>query len=180
MVGVGLSIAFNETLSNLGNGYVLLFFKPFKVDDYVEFNGIEGTVVDIHIFNTTLKTFDNKTIVVPNSKIANQSITNYTRQDKRRVDIKFELPYGTDVDFVTNILKSLLKNEELILNEPESIVGIRNFNQGGMEIVVRAWVNTENYWDVFYSLMSKIEKIFRENNIDMTIPQKVIYDNKNK
>lgn len=179
VIGVGLGIAFNETLSNLGSGYVLLFFKPFKIDDYIEFNGIEGTVIDMQIFNTTLKTFDNKTIVIPNSKIANQSITNYTKQDKRRVDIRFGLPYGTDVDFVTKIVNEVVSNEKSILKQPESLIGIRNFNDNGMEFAVRAWVNTEDYWDVFYSLMSKIEKTFRENNIDMAVPQKIVYDARN-
>lgn len=178
VIGVGLGIAFNETLSNLGSGYVLLFFKPFKIDDYIEFNGIEGTVIDMHIFNTTLKTFDNKTIVIPNSKIANQSIINYTKQDKRRVDIRFNLPYGTDMDSVNKILNGILTSEKRILKDPEYLIGVSNFNDSGMEIAFRVWVNTEDYWGVFYSLMSKVEKTFRENNIDMSIPQKIIYSKK--
>lgn len=180
VICVGLGITFNETLTNLGAGYQLLFFKPFKIDDYIEFNGIEGVVVDMHIFNTTLKTFDNKTIVIPNSKIANQSITNYTKQNERRVDIRFGLPYGTDVDFVTKIINDIVSNEKSILKEPEALIGIRNFNDNSMEFAVRTWVNTEDYWDVFYSLMSKIEKTLRENNIDMAVPQKIVYDIKKK
>ena len=180
VVGVGLSIAFNETLSNLGNGYILLFLKPFKLGDYIEFADIQGTVTDIHIFNTTLKTFDNKTIIVPNSKLANQSIINYTKQDKRRIDIKFNLPYGTDIEHVNNILNTLIANEKAILNDPNPLIGVRSFNDNGMGFVVRAWVNTEDYWNVFYSLMSKIEKEFRKNNIDMTVVQKVIYQDKKR
>ena len=176
VVGVGLGMAFNETLSNLGSGYILLFFKPFKIDDYIEFNGIEGTVVEMHIFNTTLKTFDNKTITIPNSKLANQSITNYTKQDKRRVDIMFNLPYGTDIDFVTNILNDLLMKEYAILKDPEHLIAITKFNENSIEFVVRAWVKTEDYWRIFYSLMSSVEKELRKNNIEMNIPQKIIYD----
>lgn len=180
VVGVSLGIAFKEVLSNLGSGYVLLFLKPFKIDDYVEFAGIEGTVTNIHLFNTTLKTFDNKTIIIPNSKLTNQSITNYTNQDRRRVDIKFNLPYGTDITAVRTIIEEIFKSEESIIEECNSIIGIRTFKENGVELLVTAWVETSMYWDTFYSLTSKIEKTFRKNGIDMSIPQRVLYEEYNK
>ena len=178
VVGVSLGIAFKEVLSNLGSGYVLLFLKPFKIDDYIEFAGIEGTVTNIHLFNTTLKTFDNKTIIIPNSKLTNQSITNYTNQDMRRVDIKFNLPYGTDINIAKSIIKDIFKSEKSVMQEYNSIMGIRAFKDNGVEMLVTAWVETSLYWDTFYSLTSKIEKSFRDNKIDLSLPQKIVYNNK--
>ncbi|MBQ8999280.1 MAG: mechanosensitive ion channel [Clostridium sp.] len=175
---LSIGIAFKATLENVGSGLILLFFKPFKTGDYIESDMIEGIVSDMHIFSTSLKTFDNKTIIVPNSKLTNQSITNYTKQDKRRVDIKLNLPYGTDIDLVINILNVIIKNNKLTLKEPESLIGISKFNENSIEISIRVWVKTDDYWDVYHSLMYNIEKELRKNNIDMNIPQKVIYDTK--
>lgn len=174
VIGVSLGLAFKESISNIGSGYIILFLKPFKIGDYIEFSGVSGTVVSICIFNTTLQTFDNKTVIVPNYKLINENITNYTRQEKRRVDIKFQLPYGTDIDFAKSLIQEVLDSEKSILKGEQSLIGIRNFNENGMEIVIRIWANTEDYWSTFYSLMSKIEKIFRENNIDMSIPKTII------
>lgn len=180
VIGVSLGIAFKETLSNLGSGYILLFLKPFKIDDYIEFAGIEGIVTDIHIFNTTLKTFDNKTIIIPNSKLTNQSITNYTKQDKRRVDIKFNLSYGTDIAFVKSLIKEVFDSEKSIIKEEPYILGIKTFKENGLEILATSWVKTEDYWDTYYSLTSRIEDSFRKNNIDMSIPQKILYKENDK
>lgn len=179
VLGVSLGLAFKTTLENAGSGYILLFLKPFKIGDYIQFSDIEGTVSDIHIFSTLLTTFDNKTIIIPNSKITNQNIINYTKQDKRRIDIEFNLPYGTDIDFTNKLIQDILNNEKSVLKEPESLIAIRNFNDNGMEIVIRTWVKTDDYWNTFYALMSKIEKTFRENDIDMSVPQKIIYNNQN-
>lgn len=181
VIGVSLGIAFKETLSNIGSGYILLFLKPFKINDYIEFEGIEGTVADIHIFNTTLKTVDNKSIIIPNSKLINQNIINYTKQDKRRIDIKFNLPYGTDVAAIKFLINEVFKSESSIIKEANSIIGIRNFKDNGVEILATSWVNTSDYWDTYFSLTSKIEDSFRRNGIDMSVPQKIVYDcEKNK
>ena len=177
---MSLGLAFKETLSNVGSGYILLFLKPFNINDYIEFEGIEGTVSDIHMFNTTLKTFDNKTIIIPNSKLTNQNIINYTKQDKRRIDIKFNIPYGTDVAAVKFLINEVFKSEPNIIKEENSIIGIRYFNNNGFEILATSWVNTEDYWKTFFSLTSNIEDTLRRNGIDMNIPTKVIYDNNKK
>lgn len=177
---LSLGIAFKATLENVGSGLILLFFKPFKTGDYIESDTIEGIVSDMHIFSTSLKTFDNKTIIVPNSKLTNQSITNYTKQEKRRIDITFNLPYGTDVDVVKGLLENIFESESSILKESSSLIGIREFKENGFEVIATAWVKTEDYWNTFYSLTSKVESVFRKNNIDMTIPQKILYEKNNK
>ena len=170
---LSIGIAFKATLENVGSGLILLFFKPFKTGDYIESDTVQGTVIDMHIFSTYLKTFDNKIIVVPNSKLTNQNIINYTKQENRRIDIDFNLPYGTDIDYVIEILNTLISNENYILKEPESLIGIRGFNDNSIEFIIRVWVNTEDYWDIYYSLNKKIEKALRENSIDMHIPIKI-------
>ena len=174
VIFLSLGIAFKASLENIGSGLVLLCFKPFKVGDYVESLGIEGTVSDMHIFTTTLKTFDNKTIIVPNSKLTNQIITNYTKQDIRRVDVRFKLPYGTDVDFVEEMLNKVLASEDSVVKNERSIIGISKFEDDGFNFLVTAWAETEDYWKVHYSLNRKIEKAFRENSIEMHIPVKMI------
>lgn len=177
VVFLSLGIAFKATLENVGSGFILLFFKPFKTGDYIESNGIEGIVSDMHIFSTTLKTFDNKAIIVPNSKLTNQSITNYTKQENRRIDIVFNLPHGTDMDNIKKILTDIFDSEANILKRTPYLIGIRQFKENSLEILATAWVDTDDYWDVFYSVTAKVEKSFRENNIELNIPQRVIYQN---
>lgn len=177
---LSLGIAFKATLENVGSGFILLFFKPFKTGDYIESSGIEGLVSDMHLFSTTLKTFDNKTIIVPNSKLTNQSITNYTKQEKRRVDIILNFPYGTDMDKVKSVLEDIFNSEPHIIKDQSFLIGIRSFKENGMEVIATAWVSTENYWDAFYSITYKIEKNFRKNNIDMNIAKKITYEKNTK
>lgn len=174
---LSLGIAFKATLENVGSGFILLFFKPFKTGDYIESNGIEGIVSDMHIFSTTLKTFDNKAIIVPNSKLTNQSITNYTKQENRRIDIVFNLPHGTDMENIKKILTDIFDSEANILKTTQYLIGIRKFKENSLEVLATAWVDTDDYWDVFYSVTAKVEKSFRENNIELNIPQRVIYQN---
>ena len=177
VLGVGFGIAFKTTLENLGSGFILLFFKPFTTGDYIESENIAGSVSSIHVFSTTLKTVDNKTVIIPNSHLLNEIIVNYTRQSKRRIDIKLNLPYETNIDVVKDLLEEIFKSEPTIIidEESSSILGIRSFNNNCIEFLATSWVNTEDYWTTFYSLTSKIEKSFKENNINMYVPQKIIY-----
>lgn len=174
VAGVSLGLAFKESLSNLGSGYILLFLKPFKIGDYIEFSGIEGIVTDMYIFNTTLKTYDNKTIVIPNSKLTNQTITNYTKQDLRRVDIEFKLPLGTDIDNVQSILNKLFKSNKFIIKDKEINIVISRFEANALNIKATVWVKTDDYWDAYYSLNNEINKAFIKNKIDMNLPVKVL------
>lgn len=178
VLGVSFGVAFKTTLENLGSGFIILFFKPFQSGDYIESEGIEGNVIDTHVFSTTLKTFDNKTIIIPNSKLTTQSIINYTKQDKRRIDIILKLPYNTDIVLAKELLKQIFETQEFIINKESSRIEIRNFKENGIEMLATSWVKTEDYWNTFFSLTSKIEKSFRINNIDMHIPQKILYQEK--
>lgn len=180
IVILGISIAFKTVLENIGAGFLMLIFKPFKTGDYVETIEVAGIVSDMHLFSTTLKTFDNKTIIVPNSKLTNQSITNYTRQEKRRVDIVLNFPYGTDMDKVKSILEDTFNGEPRTIKEQPFLIGIRSFKENGMEVIATAWVSTENYWDAFYSITYKIEKNLRKNDIDMNIAKKITYEKNTK
>lgn len=180
VLGIGLGLAFKTTLENLGSGFILIFFKPFKTGDYISTNGIEGIVTDMHIFSTSLNTFDNKTIIIPNSKLTLDNIINYTKQDVRRVDITFNLDYGTDMEKIEKMIKDLLKSNNKILKEHSSLVGIRKFKDFNLEILVTAWVNTDDYWDVYYFLTKEINQLFNANNINMKTTQEVSIRNHKK
>ena len=173
IAGVSIGLAFKEILSSLGSGYALLFLKPFKIGDYIEFEGIEGTVANMHILNTTLKTFDNKTIIIPNSKLINQNIINYTKQDIRRVDILFNLDYGIGIEKIESIITPILNSSDKILKEEKSLIGIRKFKEFNMEILVTAWVSTEDYWDVYYFLTREISNALNSHKISMKTIQDI-------
>lgn len=170
-VGIGLGLAFKETLANLGSGFILLFFKPFKVGDYISLGNTEGFVNDIHIFSTSLQTFDNKIIVIPNSKLTSDNITNYTKEDIRRVEILFNLDYGVDMNKVDSLLNNIIKSNNKIIKEKAPLIGVRKFKDYNLEMIVTAWVKTDDYWDVYYYLTKEINNTFNKEDIQMKVVQ---------
>ena len=173
--GFAIGLAFKETLSNVASGIIILFFKPFRVGDYIAGSGVEGTVTDIHIFSTILSTPDNKTIVVPNFNLTSDNVINYTYQERRRIDLSFDVAYDTDIRKVKSILEKIFREESKILNDPKPIIGLNTLGDNAMQVVAKPWVKTEDYWNVYYDIMEKVKKQFDENKIEIPFQHRVIY-----
>lgn len=169
--GLAIGMAFSGTLSNFAGGVMILFFKPFKVGDYVNLGGEEGVVQEIQIFNTILTTVDNKTIIMPNGPVANGTIINYTKADKRRVDWSFGIAYGDDLKQAKDLLNTFIAEDNRIMKDPESFVGLGELADSSVNITVRAWVKTEDYWPVFFDMNERVYTEFDKVGLNIPFPQ---------
>ena len=169
--GIAIGMALQGTLSNFASGVMILIFKPYKVDDYIEAQGVAGVVKEIQIFNTIITTVDNKTIIVPNSALATNLLTNYSKQDKRRVDWTVGVTYGTDFKVARDSIMRILEADSRILKDPAPFISIIELADSSVNIVVRAWVNTADYWDVFFDFNNKVYATFNEEGIEFPFPQ---------
>jgi len=168
-LAIGLSLQNN--LSNLGSGVMILMTKPFKVGDTVEIGGILGTVDKVSIFNTKIKTPDNKVVYVPNSKVTGSEIINYSAEDIRRLDIVVGIDYGDDIKLAKDILVKLATSDERVLKEPEYFVGVFNLGESGVDIAFRVWTKTSDYFKLKCDLLEKIKEEFDKNKISIPYPQ---------
>lgn len=169
--GIAIGMALQGTLSNFASGVMILIFKPYKVDDYIEAQGVAGVVKEIQIFNTIITTVDNKTIIVPNSALATNLLTNYSKQDKRRVDWTVGVTYGTDFKVARDSIMRILEADSRILKDPAPFISIIELADSSVNIVVRVWVNTPDYWDVFFDFNNKVYATFNEEGIEFPFPQ---------
>ena len=169
--GVALSLALKGSLSNFAGGFVILLMRPFKVGDFVDVVGYSGTVEKISLFYTFLNTIDNKQVLIPNGLITDSSIVNYSSKPRRRVELTFSVAYEEDVMKVKRILVNIVKNNELILNDPDFFVGISQHGDSAVNFLVRAWCKTEDYWTVYYDLLETVKVKFDEENISIPYPQ---------
>lgn len=168
--GLAVGMVFSGTLSNFAGGVMILIFKPFKVGDFVMTQGEQGTVKEIQIFNTYLHTSDNKVIILPNGPVANGNITNFTKAEKRRVDFVFGITYGDNVQKAREVLNQLIEQDERILKEPIPFIGLGALSNNSVDIVVRVWTLTENYWPVHFDLNEKVYKEFELNDLHFPAP----------
>jgi len=169
--GLAIGMAFSGTLSNFAGGVMILFFKPFKIGDFINVQGEEGFVDQILIFNTILKTFDNKVIILANGAVANNTIVNYTKADKRRVDCHLGIAYGDDLKVAKEVLFKFIKEEKRILQDPIPFVGVGELGDSSVNLVVKAWVSTDDYWDVFYALNERVYNEFGDAGLHIPFPQ---------
>ena len=171
--GVAIGLALQGGLSNLAGGIILMLVRPFTVGDYIIENADkqEGTVVNIDLFYTTLSTVDNKRVTIPNGKITGSSIINVTSQDKRKLDIKVQIGYGSDLKLAKSILENLLHADPSVMSEQEMVVFVDELADSGVVLGLRAWVKTEEYWAVKWKLNEDIKIAFDENNIEIPFPQ---------
>ena len=153
----------------------MIIFRPFKVGDFIEGAGTAGTVEEIQIFTTQLKTPDNKTIIIPNSKISADNIVNYTTKGTRRVDMVVGIGYESDIDKAREILEELVTNDERVLKDPPHKIGVVELADSSVNFVVRPWVNLADYWDVWFELTEKVKKRFDEAGISIPFPQRDIH-----
>lgn len=169
--GLAVGMALSGTLQNFAGGVMVLLFKPYKVGDFIEAQGQSGTVKEIQIFNTILNTADNKTIIIPNGGLSTGIINNYSKEGRRRVDWTFGIAYGNDYDKAKSILQDLLKNDSRVSDTPPVFIALHSLGDSSVNIVVRAWVKTEDYWDVYFNLNEKVYKSFADANINIPFPQ---------
>lgn len=172
--GVAIGLALSGTLQNFAGGIMILTFKPFKSGDYIEAQGYSGTVDSIDIFNTKLTTPDNKMIMIPNGTLSNGTINNYSKKQFRRVDWILGVEYGTDFEKAKGIIENIISAEKdtRILSKPSApFIGIESLSASSVDIIVKAWVKTSDYWDVFYDYNARFYTELPQNGINFPFPQ---------
>lgn len=177
--GIAVGMALQGTLSNFASGVMILIFKPYKVDDYIEANGVAGVVKEIQIFNTIITTVDNKTIIVPNGSLATNTLTNYSKQPIRRVDWTVGVSYGTDFNVAKESIMRILNADSRVLKDPEIFVSISSLSDSSVDIVVRVWVNSPDYWDVYFDFYNTVYAKFNEEGISFPFPQMDVHIKEN-
>ncbi|MBT4137414.1 MAG: mechanosensitive ion channel family protein, partial [Candidatus Latescibacteria bacterium] len=169
--GFILGFAFQESLGNLAAGLMLLLNAPFKVGDFVEAAGTAGVIQEMNLMATTLTTPDNKKILVPNNNIWGGNIVNYSALDTRRVDMTVGISYTANIGTAIGVIKKVIGSTELALKDPEAVVEVVAMADSSVNLVVRTWVNTADYWAVFFSLQRNIKESLDANNIEIPFPQ---------
>lgn len=170
--GMAIGLALNGTVQNFAGGIMLLIFKPFKSGDFIEAQGYSGTVSEVTITSTKLVTVDNRVIIIPNGALSNGTINNYSDQKIRRVDINVDVEYGSSSEEVKAILYSLIKDDTRILNEPAPpFIALSALKESGVQFTLRLWVNSSDYWNVFFELTEKIYNELPKNDIKFPFPQ---------
>ncbi|MDP3433685.1 MAG: mechanosensitive ion channel [Bacteroidota bacterium] len=173
--GLAFGMALSGTLQNFAGGVMLLIYKPFKVGDYIDAQGSAGTVAEIQIFHTILKTIDNKTIIIPNGGLSNSTLTNFSAEPLRRVDLTFGISYSDNIDKAREIILSVINTEERIHKDPAPFVGVISLGDSSVNLVTRAWVNTPNYWNVFFSINENVKKEFDISGISIPFSQRDVH-----
>ena len=168
LLGLALSLSVQSSLTNLMSGIVILLTKPFAESDFVETDGVAGSVKNIGLFYTELTTLDNKTIFVPNSDLSASKIINYTREPNRRVDLKFGASYDYPVKTVLEALRGMTREIPGVLEDPEPVVLVENYASSNIEYIVRAWCRHEDYWDVYYAIQEAVPAAFEKAGVKMS------------
>ena len=169
--GVAIGLALQGSLSNFAGGFIILLLRPFKVGDYIQTGQFEGTVEQIGVFYTSLTTIDNKVVLIPNGSLSNGSLVNYSAKDTRRVDLVFALSYESDILKVRGILKDIVQQHRLVLDYPEPFVGLLEQADSSLNFAVRVWVNTPDYWTVYFDLLEEVKLRFDKEEISIPYPQ---------
>ncbi len=173
--GLAVGLALQGSLANFAAGILMIIFRPFRVGDYVEGGGTAGIVEEIQIFTTKLRTPDNKSIIIPNSKITGDNIVNYSAKDSRRMDMIVGVSYDDDYDQVKEVLQDIIAKDGRILEEPAPTIGIVEFGDNSVNFAFRPWVKTAQYWDVYFALTEAIKKRFDEEGITIPYPQRDVH-----
>ena len=169
--GLAIGMALSGTLQNFAGGVMLLLFKPYKVGDFIEAQGHSGTVHSIQIFNTVIKTPDNKTVFLPNSPISTGAIVNYSTEPQRRVDMTFGISYEDNIDTAKSTLREIMAQDDRILKEPAPLVVVGELADSSVNITVRVWAKSEVYWGVFFMMHEQVKKLFDAKGISIPFPQ---------
>lgn len=173
--GLAIGLALQGSLSNFAAGVLIVIFRPYRVGDFVEAAGVSGTILQVQILTTMMKTPDNKEIIVPNSQIMGSIITNYSANDTRRVDMTIGVSYSDDLDKVRKIIRELVDADDRILKDPACLIAVSELADSSVNFVVRPWVKTENYWAVKFELTEAIKKRFDLDDISIPFPQRDVH-----
>lgn len=169
--GLAVGLALSGTLQNFAGGVMILLFKPFKAGDFIDAQGHMGSVSEIQIFNTILKTPDNKTIIIPNGGLSNSSMVNFSTEARRRVDFSFGIAYGDDVDKAKEVLTRLINEDSRILQDPAPFIAVSELADSSVNLVVRVWAEAVNYWGIFFNLTENVYKTFDKEGLNIPFPQ---------
>ncbi|NVK86970.1 MAG: mechanosensitive ion channel [Gammaproteobacteria bacterium] len=169
--GLAVGLALKDSLQNFASGVMLIMFKPFKAGDFIEAAGVTGVVEKIAIFSTIMRSGDNKEIIVPNGSIYGGTITNFSARPTRRVDMVFGIGYGDDIKKAKEVLSRILAEDERILEEPAPVVAVSALADSSVNFVVRPWVNSADYWNVYWDTHEKVKLTFDEEGISIPFPQ---------
>ena len=178
--GLAIGLALQGSLSNFAAGILIVIYRPYKVGDYIEAGSYAGTVKDIQIFSTVLKTPDNKIVVVPNGSIMNGSIVNYSDQDTSRIDLIVSCGYEDDIDKVRSVLEDILKKEKRVLKDPKPQIAVTELADSSVNFIFRPWVKRTDYLPVYYSLLEEVKKRFDKEGISIPYPQSDVHIHNHK
>ena len=173
--GVAVGMALSGNLSNFAGGLIILVFKPFKVGDYIDGPGVSGTIKEIQIFDTILSTLDNRMIDVPNGMLSGNAVINYSKQEMRRVEWVFGVEYGEDVQRVRTVLQRIIYADKRILDTPAPIIVLGSLSASSVDITVRVWVKTADYWNVLYDINEIVYTTFNKEGIGFPFPQLTVH-----
>jgi small conductance mechanosensitive channel len=173
--GLAIGLALQGSLSNFASGVLLLVFRPIKVGDYVEAGGTSGSVKEIGIFTTVLHPPDNKKVICPNSQVTGGTITNYSANDTRRVDMVAGIGYGDDIPKAKSVLERIVNEHQLVLNDPAPVVEVSELADSSVNFVVRPWVKTGDYWRVKFDVTASIKAEFDKEGISIPFPQQDVH-----
>jgi len=176
--GLAIGLSLQGSLQNFASGVMLIVFRPFKRGDYVEVGGSSGIVEEIGIFTTTMRTVDNKEVIVPNGAIYSDTITNYSARSTRRVDMVFGISYDADIRQARQILETIFSEDERILAEPAAVVALGELADSSVNFIARPWVKSEDYWDVLWDTNEKVKLAFDAAGIGIPYPQMDVHVSK--
>ena len=170
-IGVAIGLAAQGAMSNFAGGMIILVMRPFRVGDYIETDGEEGTVEDIHMFYTYLVTPNNQVVMIPNGEITSGSVVNYSMKPTRRLELKFSISYNEDFDFAEDVIYDICEKHPKVLDDPQPMVRIDAHDDSAIVILTRVWTKTEDYWDTRYDLLEEVKRRFDEEDIEIPYPQ---------
>ena len=173
--GVAIGMALSGNLQNFAGGLIILHFKPYRVGDFIDVCGVQGTVSAVQIFHTILLTPDNKAVYLPNGSTSSSTITNYSREDKRRIEWTFGIDYGEDVNRARTAILSVITADARILPDPAPFVAVGGLSDSSVDIIVRVWVPTEEYWNVYFDMHQRVYETFNEQKINFPYPQQTVH-----
>lgn len=173
--GVAIGMALSGNLQNLAGGLIILLFKPYKIGDWIEAQGVSGSVAEIQIMHTLFTTVDNKVVYVPNGAMSSGTIINYSRKETRRIEWIVGVDYGEDIDKVKNIIDTLIAADERILKEPAPYIALHALDSSSVNVTIRVWVPTAEYWNVYFDMNKKIYDEFNKQGVNFPFPQLTIH-----
>lgn len=173
--GLAVGLALQGSLANFAGGVLVLLFKPFKVGDFIDAQGVAGTVKEIQVFSTIMKTPDNKTIIIPNGAISNGIITNFSTEATRRVDMSFGIGYDDDIQKAKDILNRLIREDQRIQKEPAPVIVLAELADSSVNFAVRVWAKASDYWGIYFDMQEKVKLAFDKEKISIPYPQQDLH-----